>query len=104
MNAQLERRIVYWYNQALRWCPAKTGLALRARVDAPHRQAGTGYRRRAQGPGLGRLPEMLIAEMGERLDLVQLLEAAPSMEQLSAADFAIYGVQAQSHGRRPGLR
>jgi glutathione S-transferase len=94
----------YWYNQALRWCPANEArtISQNARfVPAVMRPFAKPALRRLVGgqpkaQGLGRLPyDVLIAEMGERLDdLVQLLGNDPFFysDRPSAADFAIYGV------------
>jgi glutathione S-transferase len=94
----------YWYNQALRWCPANEArtIAQNSRfVPSVVRPFAKPLLRRLVGrqpkaQGLGRLPyEVLIAEMGERLDdLVLLLgnNAFFYSDRPSAADFAIYGV------------
>lgn len=94
----------YWYNQALRWCPANEArtIAQNSRfVPAVIRPFAKPVLRRLVGgqpkaQGLGRLPyDVLIAEMGERLDdLVQLLGSDSFFysDRPSAADFAIYGV------------
>ena len=94
----------YWYNQALRWCPVNEArtIAQNSRfVPAVMRPFAKPVLRRLVGgqpkaQGLGRLPyDVLIAEMGERLDdLVQLLGSDPFFysDRPSAADFAIYGV------------
>jgi glutathione S-transferase len=94
----------YWYNQALRWCPANEArtIAQNSRfVPAVMRPFAKPVLRRLVGrqpkaQGLGLLPyDVLIGEMGERLDdLVQLLGSNPFFysERPSAADFAIYGV------------
>ena len=94
----------YWYNQALRWCPAnaaRTIAQISRFVPSGVRPFAKPLLRRLVGgqpkaQGLGRLPyDVLIAEMGERLDdLVQLLGNNPFFysDRPSAADFAIYGV------------
>jgi glutathione S-transferase len=94
----------YWYNQALRWCPANEARTIEQNsrfVPALMRPLAKPALRRLVGgqpkaQGLGRLPyDVLIAEMGERLDdLVQLLGSSAFFysQRPSAADFALYGV------------
>jgi len=94
----------YWYNQALRWSPENEHrtIAQNSRfVPAPVRPFAKPLLRRLverqpRAQGLGRLPhDMLIAEVGERLDdLVRLLgqDAFFYSDRPSVADFAIYGV------------
>jgi len=99
----------YWYNQALRWSAEneRRTIAQNSRfVPAPMRPFAKPLLRRFVGKqpkaqGLGRLPyEVLIAELGERLDdLVVLLgkDAYFYSDRPSVADFAIYGVFSTGH-------
>lgn len=94
----------YWYNQALRWSTQneqRTIVQNSRFVPAPVRAFAKPLLRRLVGKqpkaqGLGRLPyDVLIAEVGERLDdLVLLLgkQAFFYADRPSVADFAIYGV------------
>jgi glutathione S-transferase len=94
----------YWYGQALRWSTENEDrtIAQNSRfVPAPLRPFAKPLLRRLVGKqpraqGLGRLPyDMLLAELGERLDDLTLLlgkQAFFFSDRPSVADFAIYGV------------
>ena len=95
---------LYWYLMALRWSPeneARTVAQLSGVLPGLIRPFAAPMLRRLIGrttkaQGLGRVPyDILIAEVGERLDdLTLLLEerAFFCAEHPSVADFAIYGM------------